>query len=46
MQDKMIREQAAQIADLSKQIGALSAARSVAPAVEAVEKSPQDVAFE
>jgi len=42
----MIKSQAAKIADLEKQIGALAGAAQAAPAPQAVQASPQDRAFE
>ena len=45
-QDQMIKSQAAKIADLEKQIGALAGAAQAAPAPQAPQASPQDRAFE
>lgn len=44
-QDQMIKSQAAKIADLEKQVGALAGAAQAAPAPQAVQASPQDRAF-
>lgn len=45
-QDQMIKSQAAKIADLEKQVGALAGAAQAVPAPQAPQASPQDRAFE